>query len=132
MLATQAITPPAPGPYAMERAGISPGFTLIELLVVLAIIAILAAMPLPALAKAKLEATEAVCLSNEKQMGLAFTMYANDNAEKMVMRQMNPLPFRRTRFAGWRFTRRGPGLLIVPTTRLPARGGFSGWRFSER
>ncbi len=57
------------------------GFTLIELLVVIAIIAILAAILFPVFAQARAKARSISCLSNVKQMGLAFNMYVQDYDE---------------------------------------------------
>ncbi len=59
------------------------GFTLIELLVVIAIIAILAAILFPVFSRARMRANTVRCISNLKQLGLAFQMYRDDNAGRM-------------------------------------------------
>ena len=60
------------------------GFTLIELLVVIAIIALLLSVIMPSLNMAKRKAAGVVCTSNEKQLSLAWTLFAADNDEEIV------------------------------------------------
>lgn len=72
----------------MKRA-----FTLIELLVVIAVIAILAALLLPALSRAKASAQRANCLNNTRQIGVGLHLYASENTDRLPASQSNVTGF---------------------------------------
>src|SRR3954471_10481379 len=76
-------------------------FTLIELLVVIAIIAILAAMLLPVLAKAKDEARRIQCINNQKQLILTWAMYPGDHGERLVLNGHSEAPGQTQRPCTW-------------------------------
>lgn len=69
------------------------GFTLLELMAVIATIATLAALLLPALNGAKGKAYQATCLSNLRQLGIAWTMYNDDNGDRLVWSYPTNNPF---------------------------------------
>lgn len=70
-------------PQTAADRGVAGGFTLIELLTVIAIIAVLSAILLPALSKAREQAHTTICLNNTKQLGIACHIYAGDHGDRL-------------------------------------------------
>lgn len=91
-------------------------FTLIELLVVVAIIGILASILLPSLAKARAKTIQAVCLSNQKQIHFAATMYSDANDEWFVR-------MRDSQTRSWQNSLHDAGVLEVPNSTASTNNG---------
>jgi len=109
-------------------------FTLIEVLIVISIISLLAAILFPVFASARESARRASCLSNMRQLGIAISMYVQDNDEKMfffgnnkdLSRSNSTTPLGATRENRWwnqifPYTHNNEGLLVCPSdnARLP-------------
>lgn len=78
------------GCFKWEFPRCGSGFTLIELLIVIAIIAILAAMLMPVLSRAKLKAQGVQCMNNHRQLVMAWKMYVDDNNDKLLAASTEP------------------------------------------
>lgn len=128
-----------------NRPATKTGFTLIELLVVIAIIAILASMLLPSLTKAKAKAQGIACLNNNKQLSVAFRLYAEDSNDTLLASLVpGSNPYRRIRWIEgnvanfdaesadqrylengpmWKYAGKSKGVFMCPADRSMAKIG---------
>ena len=108
-----------------RRPTCSPAFTLIELLVVLAIISLLAAILFPVFAQARAKARQAACLSNLHQIGLALSLYQDDNDERLMPGRLLSTTDAngQTQYGGWagpcNVYVRAPHVFVCPTDDTP-------------
>ena len=124
-------SPRRPGFTPDTGAAFTPGkstaFTLIELLVVIAIISVLAGILFPVFATAREKARQAMCLSNTRQLGLAFLQYTQDYDEVLPATTDGPAGMGEGVVGGWMFYSRfgGVGYAAADTAAFdPARGSL--------
>jgi len=126
-------------PHASQRRAFAGAFSLIELLVVLGVIAILAALLLPALAQSKAAGQSAKCLGNLRQMGIAAHIYVSDSADSYPIAYFNTQVDGVPWFYSWDLTTVGaragrivPGLLwqgqgLEQVQQCPSFNGPANW-----
>jgi prepilin-type N-terminal cleavage/methylation domain-containing protein/prepilin-type processing-associated H-X9-DG protein len=108
----------------MSRRAKLTGFTLVELLVVIGIIAVLVGLLLPSLNRARENARQVQCLSNVRQIGMAFVMYGNNNRGDFPLRgRLNGASSE-----DWVWWQNPTGALITATVGPPAGGGMTAYQ----